>query len=76
MCSKFSKIFKKHTQLGTYRWIDEQKKRLIKEIVDSDLFGFLRLKSMTKKLLINFLAVLPDIATTACSKDNIKHGFI
>jgi hypothetical protein len=26
--------------------------------------------------LIDFLSMLPEIATTACSKDNIKHGFI
>jgi hypothetical protein len=26
--------------------------------------------------LIDFLSVLPEIATTACSKDNTKHRFI
>jgi hypothetical protein len=49
-------------------------KRLIKDMFDSDLFDFLRLKSTKKNALINFFAVLPDSATTACSKDNIKHG--
>ena len=42
----------------------------------SDKLSFLSLKSTKKNALINFLSVLPEIATTACSKDNIKHGFI
>jgi hypothetical protein len=36
----------------------------------------LLLKYTKKNALINFLSVLPEIVTTACSKDNIKHGFI
>jgi hypothetical protein len=38
--------------------------------------SFLSLKSTKKNALIDFLSVIPEIATTACSKDNIKHGFI
>ena len=34
------------------------------------------LKSTKKNALIDFLSVVPKIAATACSKDNIKHGFI
>jgi hypothetical protein len=42
----------------------------------SENFSFLSLKSIKKNALINFLSLLPEIATTACSKDNIKHRFI
>jgi hypothetical protein len=38
--------------------------------------SFLSLKSTKKNALIDFLSVLPEISTTACSKDNIKHGFV
>ncbi len=34
------------------------------------------LKSTKKHALIDFLSVLLEIATIACSKDNTKHGFI
>jgi hypothetical protein len=36
----------------------------------------LSLKSTKKNALIDFLTILAEIATTTCSKENIKHGFI
>ncbi len=47
--------------------IQQAKKSLIKGI---------HLGSTKKNALIDFLFVLPEIATAANSKDNIKHGFI
>jgi hypothetical protein len=51
-------------------------KRLISDMFHSKDMSFLSLKSSKKNVLIDFLSVLPEIATTACSKDNIKQGFI
>ncbi len=51
-------------------------KRVISNIFHSDNLSFFSLKSTKKNALIDFLSVLPDIAKTACSKDNIKHRFI
>ena len=49
-------------------------KRLISNMFHSKNMSFLSLKSTKKNALIDFLSVLPEISTTACSKDNIKHG--
>jgi len=51
-------------------------KRLISNMFHSKNMSFLSLKSTKKNALIDFLSVLPEISTTTCSKDNIKHGFI
>ena len=51
-------------------------KRIISNMFHSENMSFLSLKSTKKNALIDFLSVLPEISTTACSKDNIKHGFI
>jgi hypothetical protein len=51
-------------------------KRLISDMFHSEKSGFLSLKSLKKNALIDFLSVLPDIATSVCSKENIKHGFL
>ena len=51
-------------------------KRVISDMFYSDKLLFLSLKSTKKNALINFFFALPEIAMTACSKDNIKHGFI
>ncbi len=51
-------------------------KRLISDMFHSKDFSFLSLKSTKKNALIDFLSVLPEIATRACSKENIKLGFI
>ena len=48
-------------------------KRVISDMFHSENMC---LKSTKKNALIDFLSVLPEIATTACSKDNIKHVFI
>jgi hypothetical protein len=34
------------------------------------------MKSSKKNAIIEFLSVLPDIATSVCSKESIKHGFL
>ena len=44
-------------------------KRLISDMFHSENMSFLSLKSTKKNALIDFLSVLPDIATRACSKD-------
>ena len=44
-------------------------KRLISDMFHSADMSFLSLKSTKKNALIDFLSVLPDIATRACSKD-------
>ncbi len=51
-------------------------KKLINDMFQSDWLEFLSLKSTKKNELIDFLSVLPEVATTTCSKENIKHGFI
>jgi hypothetical protein len=51
-------------------------KRVISNMFHSETLLFLSLKSTKKNALIDFLSVLREIATTACSKDDIKHGFI
>ena len=51
-------------------------KRLISDMFNSEKMEFLSLKSSKKNALIDFLSVLPDIATSVCSKDGIKHGFL
>jgi hypothetical protein len=76
VCSKIVKNIQNTHTVGDVPVDRCPMKRLIKNMFDSDLFDFLRLKSTKKNALIDFLAVLPDIATTACSIDNIKHGFI
>ena len=43
---------------------------------NSEKMEFLSLKSSKKNALIDFLSVLPDIATSVCSKEGIKHGFL
>jgi hypothetical protein len=48
-------------------------KKLVSIIFHMDTMKFLYTK---KNALINFLAVLPEIVTKACLKENIKHGFI
>jgi hypothetical protein len=50
--------------------------RMISDMFHSKNMSFLSLKSTKKNALIDFLFVLPEIATAAYSKDNIKHGFI
>jgi hypothetical protein len=51
-------------------------KRLISDMFESDRLEFLSLKSTKKNALIDFLLVFPEVATTTCLKENIKHGFI
>ncbi len=51
-------------------------KKLISNMFESDRLEFLSLKSTKKNALIDFLLVLPKVATTTCLKENIKHGFI
>ncbi len=51
-------------------------KRLISDMFHSEKLEFLSLKSSKKNALIDFLSVLPDIATSVCSKDSIKHDFL
>ncbi len=51
-------------------------KKLVSKMFEMDRMKCLLLKYTKKNALINFLSVLPEIVTTACSKDNIKHGFI
>ena len=51
-------------------------KKLISNMFESDRLEFLSLKSRKKNVLIDFLLVLPKVATTTCSKENIKHSFI
>ena len=55
------------------RW---QMKKLIRDMFESDRLEFLSLKSTKKNALIDFLSVLLEVATTTCSKENNKHGFI
>ncbi len=43
---------------------------------EMDRMKCLSLKYTKKNALIDFLSVLPEIVTTACSNDNIKHRFI
>jgi hypothetical protein len=45
-------------------------KRLISNMFESDRLEFLSLKSTKKNALIDFLSVLPKVATTTCSKEN------
>ena len=73
------KIIKKIQHTHTVRDLPVDRcpmKRLISDMFHSADMSFLSLKSTKKNALIDFLSVLPDIATRACSKDNIKHGFI
>jgi len=42
----------------------------------TEYMSFPSRKSTKKNALIDFLSVLPEILTAACSKDNIKCGFI
>ena len=73
------KIIKKIQHTHTVRDLPVDRcpmKRLISDMFHSEDMSFLSLKSTKKNALIDFLSVLPDIATRACSKDNIKHGFI
>jgi hypothetical protein len=51
-------------------------KRLISDMFHPEKLEFLSLKSSKKNALIDFLSVLPDIATSVCSKESIKHGFL
>ncbi len=73
------KIIKKIQHTQTVRDIPVDRcpmKRVISNMFHSENLSFLSLKSTKKNALIDFLSVLPEIATTACSKDNVKHGFI
>ena len=38
--------------------------------------SFIRMADNKKRALINFLSVIPTIATKACTVDNIRRGFI
>jgi hypothetical protein len=51
-------------------------KKLISDMFESNKLDVLSLKSTKKNALIDFLLVLPKVATTTCSKENIKHGFL
>jgi hypothetical protein len=51
-------------------------KKLGSKMFEMDRMKCLLLKYTKKNALIDFLSVLPEIVTTACSKGNIKHGFI
>ncbi len=51
-------------------------KRPNSNMFHSEKLEFLSMKSSKKNALINFLSVLPDIATSVCSKESIKHGFL
>ena len=51
-------------------------KRLISDMFHSEKLGSLSLKSSKKNALIDFLLVLPDIATSVCAKESINHGFL
>ena len=51
-------------------------KKLVTKMFEMDRMKCLLLKYTKKNALIDFLSVLPEIVTTACSNDNIKHGFI
>jgi len=51
-------------------------RRLISDMFNSEKMEFLSFKSSKKNALIDFLLVLPDIATSVCSKEGIKHGFL
>jgi hypothetical protein len=53
-----------------------QMKRLLSDMFHSEKLGFLSLKSSKKNALIDFLLVLPDIATSVCAKESINHGFL
>jgi hypothetical protein len=47
-------------------------KKLISDMFESDRLEFLSLKSTKKNALIDLLSVLPEVATTTCSKENIN----
>ncbi len=51
-------------------------KKLVSEMFHTDTMTFLSLNHTKKNVLIDFLAVLPEIVMKACLKENIKHGFI
>jgi hypothetical protein len=51
-------------------------KRLISDITHSYKLEFFSFKSSKKNALIDFLLVLPNIVTSGCSKEDIKHGFL
>ncbi len=73
------KIIKKIQHTHTVRDIPVDRcpvKQVISNMFHSETLSFLSLKSTKKHALIDFLSVLPEIAMRACSKDNIKHGFI
>ncbi|KAL7552482.1 hypothetical protein ACHAWF_015738 [Thalassiosira exigua] len=51
-------------------------KRKIVQVFEHERLKHLSLKSSKKKALINFLTVLPQIATKACTVRNIQMGFL
>jgi hypothetical protein len=76
-CSKSSKRFNTHTHTVRDILVDRCPiKQVISNMFHSETLSFLSIKSTKKNVLIDFLSVLPEIATRACSKDNIKHRFI
>jgi len=52
------------------------KKLLLKAFASDDKLACLSLKPSKKNALIDFLSVLPEVATKACTPKNIRHGFI
>jgi hypothetical protein len=51
-------------------------KMLVSKMFEMDRIKCLLLKYTKKNALIDFLSVIPETVTTACSKDNIKHKLI
>jgi hypothetical protein len=73
------KSVKKMQKIHTVRDVPVDRcpmKRLISDMFYSDMLEFLSLKTSKKNALIEFLLFLPDIATSVCSKEGIKHGFL
>ena len=50
-------------------------KKLLSDAISEDL-SCIRLASNKRGALIDFLSILPEVATKACTKSNIQHGFI
>ena len=51
-------------------------KKMISDAFKSGELSFLRMADNKKRALIDFLSVIPTIATKACTVDNIRRGFI
>ena len=50
-------------------------KKLLSEAISEDL-SCIKLASNKRGALIDFISILPEVATKACTKSNIQHGFI